>query len=100
MGDGVTDAPVDLDEHRGMAAQKETEIRRLLHEVQADQAALRVRQEELETIMVAAAAMTWSEAAAKARYLIRLYAATPDAQDPRRQKLIAGVLADLVRLTE
>jgi len=91
---------VDLDVHRGMAAQKETEIRRLLHEVQADQAALRARQEELESFMVAAEAMTWPEAAVKARYLIQLYAATPDAQDPRRQRLIAGVLADLARLSE
>jgi hypothetical protein len=95
----MTEPPVDLDEHRGMGAQKETEIRRLLHEVQADQANLRIRQEELEGFMVAAAAMTWPEAAAKARYLIQLYAATPDAQDPRRQKLIAGVLADLARLS-
>ena len=96
----MTDTPVELDEHRGMAAQKQTEIRRLLHDVHADQAALRARQDELEGFMVAADAMTWAEAAAKARYLIHLYAATPDAQDPRRQKLIAGVLADLVRLSE
>ena len=96
----MTDTPVELDEHRGMAAQKQTEIRRLLHEVQANQAALRVRQDELEGFMVAAEAMTWPEAAAKARYLIQLYAVTPDAQDPRRQRLIAGVLADLVRLSE
>ncbi len=97
---GMTDRPVDLDEHRGMAAQKETESRRLLHEVHANQAALRARTEELETFMAAAEAMTWPEAAAKARYLIELYAATQDAQDPRRQKLIAGVLADLARLSE
>jgi hypothetical protein len=96
----MTDTPVELDARRGMAAQKETEIRRLLHEVQANQAALRARQDELESFMVAADAMTWAEAAAKARYLIQLYAATPDAQDPRRQKLIEGVLADLVRLSE
>ncbi len=94
------DKPVDLDEHRGMAAQKQTEIRRLLHEVQANQTALRDRMEEIETVMVAAEAVTWPEAAAKARYLIQLYAATPDARDPRRQKLIAGVLADLARLSE
>ena len=92
------DLPVELDEHRGMAARRETETRRLLQEVQADQAALRVRQEELETIMAAAPAVDWREAAAKARYLIELYAATPDAQDPRRQKVIASVLADLARL--
>ena len=36
--------PVELDEHRGMAAQKLTEIRRRLNKVQADQAALRRRQ--------------------------------------------------------
>lgn len=96
----MTDTPVELDEHRGMAAQKQTEIRRLLHEVQANQAALRARQDELESFMVAADAMTWPEVAAKARYLIQLYAVTPDAQDPRRQKLITGVLADLVRLSE
>ena len=94
------DEPVDLDEHRGMAAQKQTEIRRLLHEVQANQTALRERMEEIETVMVAGEAMTWPEVAAKARYLIQLYAATPDARDPRRQKLIAGVLADLARLSE
>jgi len=41
----MTDDPVELDEHRGMAAQKSTEIRRRLHQVQADQAALRRRQE-------------------------------------------------------
>jgi hypothetical protein len=31
--------------------------------------------------------------------LLNAFAATPWAQDPRRQKLIANVLADLARLT-
>jgi len=96
----MTDGPVELDEHRGMAAQKATEIRRRLHEVQADQAALQLRQGEFETFLVAAPATTWPEAAAKARYLIQLFAATSEAQDPRRQKRIASVLADLSRLSE
>jgi len=96
----MTDDPVDLDEHRGMAAQKSTEIRRRLHEVQADQAALRHRQEEFERLLLAAPAKTWSEAAAKAQYLIQLFAATPYAQYPRRQKLIASVLDDLARLSD
>lgn len=96
----MTDDPVSLDDHRGMLAQKETEIRRLMQGVQADQAALRMRQEELETVMLAADAATWPEAAAKARYLIELYAATPEARDPRRQQLITRVLADLARLAE
>ncbi|HEV2303266.1 MAG TPA: hypothetical protein VGR91_16995 [Stellaceae bacterium] len=96
----MTDKPVNLDAHRGMAAQKDTEIRRDLHEVQADQAALRARREELETLLLAAPAASWLDAAAKARYLIELFAATPDAQDPRRQKLIASALDDLARLSD
>jgi hypothetical protein len=95
----MTDKPVNLDEHRGMAAQKDTEIRRDLRQVQVDQAALRARQEKLETLLLAAPAATWLEAAAKARYLIELFAATPDAQDPRRRKIIAGALEDLTRLS-
>jgi hypothetical protein len=94
------DDPVSLDGHRGMQAQKSTEIRRRLHEVQADQAALRHRQEELEHFLLAAPATTWSEAAAKARYIIQLYAGTPDGQDPRRRKLIASALDDLARLAD
>jgi hypothetical protein len=97
----MTDSPVELDEHRGMAAQKSTEIRRRLHEVQADQATLRRRQEEFERHdAVAAPSTTWPEAAAKARYLILLFAETPEARDPRRQELIAKVLDDLARLSE
>jgi hypothetical protein len=96
----MTDEPVELDEHRGMAAQKSTEIRRRLHEVQADQTALRRRQEEFERYAVAAPSTTWPEAAAKARYLIQLFTSTPEAGDPRRQELIARVLDDLARLSD
>ena len=99
-GATVTDDPIKLDEHRGMAAQKDTEIRRLLHEVQADQAALRARQAELEKFMVSSPATTWPEAAAKARYLLELFSVTPEAQDPRRQKLIASVISDFNKLSE
>jgi hypothetical protein len=81
-----------------MAAQKSTEIRRRrLHGVQVDQAALRRGQEEFERHPVAAPSTTWPEAAAKARYLIQLFAAPPEARDPRRQELIAKVLDDLAR---
>jgi hypothetical protein len=52
--------PVELDEHRGMAAQKSTEIRRRSHEVQADQAALRDRQEEFERQAFAHPSVTWA----------------------------------------
>jgi hypothetical protein len=96
----MTDQPIRLDRHRGMAAQKATEVRRLLAEVEENQKALRERQEELEAQLIAAPAVSWSEAAAKARYLLRLFAATPVAQDPRRQTLIASVLEDFARLSE
>jgi hypothetical protein len=96
----MTKEPVELDEHRGMNAQKDTEIRRRLHEVQVDQAALHERQADLEKFLIDAPAKSLAEAAAKARYVILLFARTAEAQDARRQKLIAGVLDDLARLTE
>jgi hypothetical protein len=96
----MTDRTIALDSHRGMAAQKATLVRRLLAEVEADQSALRERQEELEAQLIAAPAASWSEAAAKARYLLRLFAAIPVGQDPRRQKLISSVLEDFARLSE
>lgn len=97
----MADDPVELDEHRGMAAQKATEIRRQsLLDFQADQEALRRRQEELEKLLMAAPAESWPEAAAKAQYLIQLFAGTPEAQDPRRKALIAHALDDLTRLCD
>ena len=91
--------PVELDEHRGVAAQESTEIRRRSHEVQADQATLRDRQEEFERQAIARPSTNWAEAAARARYLIQLFASTPEGRDPRRQELILQVLEDLTRLS-
>jgi hypothetical protein len=45
---------IDLDGRRGMAAQKATRMRRQLAAVDADHAALRARQEELEHLLLAA----------------------------------------------
>jgi hypothetical protein len=98
-GGAVTDKPVDLDQHRGMAAQKATDLRRLLAEVAANEQALRATQDELEAHLIAAPASSWHEAAEKARYLLALFSGTLAAQDPRRQKLIAAVLADFDRLS-
>lgn len=94
----MTEKTIDLDQHRGMAAQKATELRRLLADVEENEKALRLRQDELETHLLAAPAANWHEAADKARYLLNLFAATLAAQDPRRQKLIAAVIADFKRL--
>lgn len=97
----MTDDAVPLDEHRGMAAQKATESRREnLEGFKVAEEALQRRQDELEKHLAAATAATWPEAAAKAEYLIRLFADTPEGRDPRRQKLIAQTLDDLRRLTD
>ena len=97
--DDMIDKPIELDRRRGMAAQKATDLRRLLADVEADQSAIRLRQDELEAHLLAAPAANWGEAAEKACYLLNLFAATPTSQDPRRQKLIAVVLADFARLS-
>lgn len=94
----MIDKPVELDQHRGMGAQKATELRRLLADVEANEDALRLRQAELEAQLIAAPAVNWPEAAEKARYLLKLFGNTLSAQDPRRQKLIAAVLDDFERL--
>ena len=95
----MTNETIDLDLRRGMAAQKATALRRLLSEVQADQDQLRTRQKELEEQLLAAPSVTWADAAEKARYLLSLFASSLEAQDSRRQILIARVLEDFVRLS-
>jgi hypothetical protein len=94
----MVDETTSLDEHRGMMAQKATELRRLRVEVEADQAALRARRKTLEGLLSTAPATCWPEAIEKASYLLSLFAETPAADDPRRQKLIRDVLADFERL--
>ncbi len=97
----VTDDSINLDQHRGPAGKMASEMRRHGRKgFEEDQEALRLRQEELETQLLAQPSETWPEAAAKAQYLIRRYAATAEAQDARRKKLIERALEDLARLTE
>lgn len=95
----MTDKTIKLDQHRGMSAQKATDLRRILADVEADEKALRARQEALEKQLIAEPATTWPEAAEKARYLLGLFASTQAAQDPRRKTLIKNVLEDFERLT-
>ncbi len=96
----MTDDPVELDEHRGMAAQQQTEARRShLDRYQAEQEAARLSQEELESLLVAARAETWPEVATAALYLIQLFAGTSEAQNERRKELITRTLDDLDRLS-
>jgi hypothetical protein len=94
----MTDRPIDLDHHRGMSAQKATEERRERQDVAANEAALHERREAMEAAFAAGPAESWPELARKLRYLIELFAATAEAQDERRQKLVASVLDDLTHL--
>ena len=95
----MTDRTIDLDGHRGMTAQKATNQRRMLAEVEANELKLRLQRDELETQLLAEPAANWPEAVEKARYLINLFAGTPAAEDPRRKRLTAAVLADFERLS-
>ena len=91
----MSDIPVDLDKHRGMAAQKATDIRRVLADVEANAKLLR----DVEIQLLAVAATSWSEAAAKARYILNLYAADLAPADTHHRDLVAAVLADFTRLS-
>jgi hypothetical protein len=94
----MTDHTVDLDKHRGMAAQKATDLRRALAEVENNVRELREREADLENRMLTVAAVSWPEAATKARYLLNLYAAGLPAEDARHRALVAALFDDFARL--
>ncbi|MBI5318545.1 hypothetical protein [Bradyrhizobium sp.] len=91
--------PFDLDKHRGMAAQKATDLRRTLAEVENHARELRDRQTALENQLLALPAETWQEAAAKARYVLNLYAASLSPDDTRHRNLVAAIFDDFARLS-
>lgn len=95
----MTDEPLDLDKHRGMAAQRATDIRRALAEIENNARTLRDRQAVLEEQLLTVPAGSWSEAAVKARYVLNLYAAALAPEDAHHRDLVAAVLADFVRLS-
>jgi hypothetical protein len=95
----MTDEPVDLDEHRGMAARKATDLRRALAEVESNARDLRDRQARVENELLAVSATSWPEAAAKARYVLNLYVAGLSPEDTRHRALVAAILEDFARLT-
>ncbi|MDI2060295.1 MULTISPECIES: hypothetical protein [Bradyrhizobium] len=94
----MSDEPLDLDKHRGIAAQKATEIRRATTDVESRARELRERQSVLENGLMSVAATSWPEAAAKARYVLNIYAASLSPDDTRHRDLVAAILADFVRL--
>ncbi len=95
----MTDIPIELDKHRGMAAQKATDIRRVIADVEANAKLLRDKQGVVELQLLAVPASSWSEAVAKARYVLNLYAAGLAPSDTHHRDLVAAVLADLTRLS-
>ena len=96
----MSEDPVDLDRHRGMASQKATDMRRVLADVEANAKLLRDRQSALESQLLAVPAASWPEAAAKARYVLNLYAAGLAPSDTHHRDLVAAVLADFARLSD
>ncbi|MCC8972369.1 hypothetical protein [Bradyrhizobium brasilense] len=94
----MSDEPLDLDKHRGIAAQKATEIRRAMTDVESRARELRERQSVLESGLMSLAATSWPEAAAKARYVLNIYAASLSPDDTRHRDLVAAILADFARL--
>jgi hypothetical protein len=96
----VSDKPLDLDEHRGMAAQKATDLRRVLADAENNARELRDRQRVLENQLLSAPATSWPEAAAKARYVLNLYAASLAPADTHHRDLVAAVFADFAKLSD
>jgi hypothetical protein len=94
----MSESPIDLDKHRGMAARKATDIRRGLAEVEANAKLLRDKQGAVEIQIVAAPATSWPEAVAKESYVLNLYSASLAPTDTHHRDLVAAVLADLTRL--
>lgn len=94
----MSDEPVKLDTHRGMAAQKATDIRRVFADAESHAANLRDRQMLIESLLTDVPATSWPQAAAKARYVLNLYTSTLGTQDTRHRDLVDAVLADFARL--
>jgi hypothetical protein len=94
----MSESPIDLDKHRGMAERKATDIRRALAEVEANAKLLRDKQAVVEIQILAAPATSWPEAAAKASYVLNLYSAGLAPTDTHNRDLVAAVLADFTRL--
>jgi hypothetical protein len=93
----VSEVPIELDKHRGLAAQKATDIRRVILDVEANAKLLREHQAAAEVQLLEVPAASWAEAVAKARYVLNLYAAGLPPADTHHRDLVTAVLADLTR---
>ena len=94
----MTDRTIDLDGHRGMVAQKATDQRRMLAEVEANELNLRLQRDELEAQLLAEPATNWPNRRESA-LSFEVVCWHASREDPRRRRLIAAVLADFERLS-
>src|SRR5260221_9919809 len=95
----VSNEPLELDKHRGMAEQKATDIRRILAEVENNAKAQRDREGILENQLLSGPAASWPETDAKSLYVLNLYVAGLTLSATHHSVLVAPVLADLFRLS-
>lgn len=91
-------SPITLDARRAAAELRNIAARRRLKQAKDDQAAIKIDEEDVEALLKASPAATLLEAAAKAKYLIQLFAQTSEAHQPGRQALIADSLNEIDRL--
>lgn len=97
----MTNRPIDLDARRTAEGKQDSEFRRrAVNTDAAHEDGGWIKETAIDTAMLAGPADTWTEAIEKTRFLLRRYAATHDALDPRLQKLIKRALGDLDRLNE
>lgn len=94
----MTDEPLDLDKHRGTAAQKATNLRRSMAEIENNARELRKQQAILENELLSVPAAWWPDAATKARYVLNLYVAGLSLDDSRHCDLVATIFEDFERL--
>lgn len=95
----MTDQPVDLDGHRTAEGKISSELRRkAVNRDAAPDARPIIADIELDAALAEQPAGRWIEAMEKAAFLLRRYAATREADDPRIQELIKRAENDLARL--
>ena len=71
---------------------------RTLAEVESNARNLRDRQAHFESQLLSVPSHSWPEAAAKARYVLNLYAAGLSPEDSHHRDLVAAILEDFSRL--
>jgi hypothetical protein len=97
----VSDEPLDLDKHRGMAAKKTTDIRRVLADVENNARDLRDRQGGArKPTSVGSGCFPAGGGRQGTLHLLNFYATGLAPTDTRHRDLVAAVFADFARLSK